>query len=103
MDPDSRGEGTPGEDLSGRWRRHAAGTCAVSPVAGIASISPRDYPISVSTATADWGAIGNRAVDSPHAEGGSNMDVIDTLVVRALIATVGALAMGVGSMVRGGE
>lgn len=47
--------------------------------------------------------MGNRAVDSPHAEGGSNMDVIDTLVVRALIATVGALAMGVGSMVRGGE
>lgn len=31
------------------------------------------------------------------------MDVIDTLVVLALIATVGALAMGVGSMVRGGE
>jgi len=35
--------------------------------------------------------------------GGSDMSMISALIVLALLATIGALAMGVGSMVRGGE
>jgi hypothetical protein len=38
-----------------------------------------------------------------QAKGDSTMNMIDVLIVLALLATVGTLIMGVGSMVRGGK